>query len=1059
MEKTASRMYGGLLSPGMIGSFGGFMPAPPPPPSNFYDLTAFQQQQQQQQRLLQQQQQQQQQQRPSSNSATSTSSTSGSSATPSTTSTSGSGSGGGAGGVDALSPSSTSSASALHSELFNAATGFYGMAAYGQQMSSHFGVAPPSPYAAPSAGRHFAAAAAAAAAVLGSCLYPTRSPPEAAVFSPPPPPPPPPPAAAVPPGPSPSLPTAGAVSSSSATLSAPATPAAQHSSASSASASAAAAVAATAASATAAASAAAAAAALLSSPLAAVAAASSPSFTPNIFNHVPPHNRQAAAVHFLSSLTAAAAASSAASSSSASSPLPPPSASVPPTAAAAAPPPTTPQASPFAAAFHHSLAVATNGASEKMDAGSPHATALSLLALSPASPAAAAVAAAAYCQSKTGMQFGSSMLAAGEAQAAGSPLTYTQLQPASQQHVPSKEGGNVGGDYGADARASRYLADSGSSKRCTNNRSSSSLSGTGDKHSPSRKLMRIGSAGSGGSPLSAATSSLDQCCSPASPHTTGAASSPSKTTQSTSASVSSPGLTINAATLAQYRREITTENSGTGVPTKRVHIKKPLNAFMLFMKEMRPKIQEECTLKESAAINQILGKKWHELSKPEQSKYYELARKEKEIHRQLFPGWSARDNYAIHSKRKRKRKLAAAVAAASAMNAGAGGEGGAGRRDLYDGDGYFGGGSGSGSGCGGGCGGSTSLNASTSAAALAAAAAAAAAGVDLGNPKKCRARFGLEQQTRWCKPCRRKKKCVRFLTDAEYEEALKAGKLQSEPSSPQQVAGKSTATTSTVTGGAKDQWSEATLTKSTPHLPTPKSPNSTFLSPPSASSTGGSGFSHTVPATSLTHPPAGSSDFVSSNSEEYSATASTSSGFGYGHFSPYADFQRPALAHSTLSFLEHHRPSPSFGSVQLPQTTTAGNNTEVEEEDDMKNETLCVFATEASPAGSCHHDNGTGTGEEDEEDEEGDNFPHIKQEPSPLNGMFPVVTAAAVAAAAKVVEGQSAVNMATTTAPTTLSTPVPTAEKRPIIFSAAALSRCEDPISSSTAVETGTTAS
>lgn len=39
------------------------------------------------------------------------------------------------------------------------------------------------------------------------------------------------------------------------------------------------------------------------------------------------------------------------------------------------------------------------------------------------------------------------------------------------------------------------------------------------------------------------------------------------------------------------------------------HVKKPLNAFMLYMKEMRAKVQSECTLKESAAINQILGKK------------------------------------------------------------------------------------------------------------------------------------------------------------------------------------------------------------------------------------------------------------------------------------------------------------------------------------------------------------------------------------------------------------------------------------------------------------------
>ncbi|VDL19564.1 unnamed protein product [Hymenolepis diminuta] len=1013
MEKT-SRMYGGLIPPGMIGSFGGFMGAPPPPPaSNFYDFSALQHHQQQ--RLLHQQTQ-----RPSSNSATSNSSTSGSSLTPSTTSATG-GPGGPLGNTgsgnpaaDALSPCSTSSASALHSELFNAASGFYGMAAYGQPMSSHFGMGPTSPYATPGAGRHFAAAAAAAAAVLGSCFYPTRSPPDASnsVFP-----------AAYPPSQQPSVSQQQSSNvppqpQNSATTSSSQSPA-QHSANSSS---------AVAASASAAASAAAAAAAWLSSPLAAVAAANSPSFTPNIFNHVPPHNRQAAAVHFLTSLTAAAAASSAASSSSASSPLQPPSASVGvanPTGTTGAPP-----ASPFAsaAAFHHSLAVATNGGADKLDmaAGSPHAAALSLFALSPASPAAAAV--AAYCQSKTGMQFGSSMLNPGDPQNARSPLTYTQLQPASQQQSQKD---SMGGDYGADSRTSRYHADSNSSKRCTNNRSSSSLSGAGgDKHSPSRKLMRIGSVGSGGSPLSsaAASSSLDQCCSPGSPQTLiGTGGSPSKTGTSTSASASSPGLTINAATLAQYRREITTENSGTGVPTKRVHIKKPLNAFMLFMKEMRPKIQEECTLKESAAINQILGKKWHELSKPEQS------------------NWSARDNYAIHSKRKRKRKLAAAVAAASAMNSG-GGDGGSGRRDLFDGDGYFGGGGNGGNVSGG------SLNSSNSAAALA---AAAAAGVDLGNPKKCRARFGLEQQTRWCKPCRRKKKCVRFLTDAEYDEALKAGRLQSEPSSPQQPQTQQSQQ-NTNKSGSKDQWmSEGNLLNKS----NPKSPNSgAFLSPaPSSSSTG--------------FVPQSSGDFVGSTNplEDYTPTTSIGGGpFSYPHFSPYGDFQRPSLSHSTLSFLEQQtRSSIGFGApVPMPSSMNSipvsigGNNTvHQDDDDDMKNETLCVFATEASPAGSCHHDNGG----DDDDDIEGDNFPHIKQEPSPLNGMFPVVTAIAnvVAANSKVTEPVQAPSVASSTEvpPSTTAATTTPSEKRSIIFSAAALSRCEEPLSGSTAVETGTTAS
>ena len=48
---------------------------------------------------------------------------------------------------------------------------------------------------------------------------------------------------------------------------------------------------------------------------------------------------------------------------------------------------------------------------------------------------------------------------------------------------------------------------------------------------------------------------------------------------------------------------------GLSKTPKKSHIKKPLNAFMLYMKEMRPQIVAECTLKESAAINQILGRR------------------------------------------------------------------------------------------------------------------------------------------------------------------------------------------------------------------------------------------------------------------------------------------------------------------------------------------------------------------------------------------------------------------------------------------------------------------
>ena len=55
------------------------------------------------------------------------------------------------------------------------------------------------------------------------------------------------------------------------------------------------------------------------------------------------------------------------------------------------------------------------------------------------------------------------------------------------------------------------------------------------------------------------------------------------------------------------------DNSVSGrdalLKSKLSHVKKPLNAFMLYMKDMRSKVVSECTLKESAAINQILGKR------------------------------------------------------------------------------------------------------------------------------------------------------------------------------------------------------------------------------------------------------------------------------------------------------------------------------------------------------------------------------------------------------------------------------------------------------------------
>lgn len=62
-------------------------------------------------------------------------------------------------------------------------------------------------------------------------------------------------------------------------------------------------------------------------------------------------------------------------------------------------------------------------------------------------------------------------------------------------------------------------------------------------------------------------------------------------------------------TAAQIDKQNGPDAGNSAADKKKPHIKKPLNAFMLYMKEMRAKVVAECTLKESAAINQILGRR------------------------------------------------------------------------------------------------------------------------------------------------------------------------------------------------------------------------------------------------------------------------------------------------------------------------------------------------------------------------------------------------------------------------------------------------------------------
>ncbi|XP_077391018.1 transcription factor 7-like 1-A [Festucalex cinctus] len=81
------------------------------------------------------------------------------------------------------------------------------------------------------------------------------------------------------------------------------------------------------------------------------------------------------------------------------------------------------------------------------------------------------------------------------------------------------------------------------------------------------------------------------------------------------------------------------------------YIKKPPNAFMLFMKEQRPLVKPQLVNKDSATVNKILGQMWKSLSQEEQEKYFEESERLNLIHASTYPGWSCRDNYGKKKKR------------------------------------------------------------------------------------------------------------------------------------------------------------------------------------------------------------------------------------------------------------------------------------------------------------------------------------------------------------------------------------------------------------------------
>ncbi|CAI2356235.1 unnamed protein product [Caenorhabditis sp. 36 PRJEB53466] len=83
--------------------------------------------------------------------------------------------------------------------------------------------------------------------------------------------------------------------------------------------------------------------------------------------------------------------------------------------------------------------------------------------------------------------------------------------------------------------------------------------------------------------------------------------------------------------LAKERRRSKTTNEP--------HVRRPMNAFMIFSKRHRPLVHQKYPNKDNRTVSKILGEWWYSLAADQKAEYHKLATQVKEAHFKAHPDW------------------------------------------------------------------------------------------------------------------------------------------------------------------------------------------------------------------------------------------------------------------------------------------------------------------------------------------------------------------------------------------------------------------------------------